>query len=554
MPRIWLVLFAASALYAQYAGFAVTDDGRLYFTSALNLSAGSDTTSKLYQFTGDGLALARRGSDIPDPFAPSILSPITSGDGSLSGSAIYYACRTGSCGLAGLPRTFFTIEAAGLDRFPANSMQISRNGRFLLWNTHDGRLNRMELPSRQITGLGQFLYYPAGRQSLANTGAVLVNGPYDAPQLRILRDGTEPTIIPSSADAGYGVLSPGASRVAFERPAANGFELVIADAPFTVQRRLAIYPQRLSNSEPSFANDGTLLYLAPDAEGRLQPALATPAGETLPLAHIPEGVSTAILSGNGELAWAATNTGRLLRIRTLDGVADEMVPETPFVSPATQFAYPGSVVRFAGTGLGPSTRYLLDGIVLPYSESTPEGAAVQIPWELPRLTSSPHISLSNPGSPFVQTVPFSLLDLPTITFERTSLNNWLQAAHQDFRGIVTPADPALPGETLHLFVRNMGPVDRPVATGERSPIDPPARVTIPFACYLSDRIDEPGQRVTGLHVPFAGLAGGSIGIYQIDITIPADWTSGRAALSCRTEFRGDAGTLYIRPAPTSPSP
>ena len=555
MQRIWLVLFAASALNAQYAEFAVTDDGRLSFTSVLNLPSGGDIdnpAAKVYRFTGDGLALAASGNGGADPFGPGMVSPLASGDGSVTGYAIHYPCRSGSCGLSGVPRTFFTIEAAGLDRLPATSMQVSRNGRFLLWSTFDGRLNRMELPSRQITGLGQFVYGPAGRQSLANTGAILANGPNGSRSLRILLDGEPPIEIPSTREATFGLLSPDALRAVYERPRGDGFELILTAAPFTVQRTLAFYPQRLI-SQPSFANDGTLLYLAPDADGRPQPFLATPAGDTSALAAVPEGAAQSILSGNGELAWVSTHTGRLLRIRTGDGAVDEMIPETPFVRTNTQFAYPGSVIRFIGSGIGRHTRYRLSGFDLPFSETTAEGAAVQIPWEITPSAQAPTIRLANPESPFVQTVPFTLLDQPTISFERAGPDNTLQLAHQDFSGPVTAAHPALPGETLHLFVRNMGPVDRPVATGEPSPADPPARVTIPFACYLSDRIDEPGQRVAGLQVPFAGLAGGGIGIYQIDLTVPPDWTARQSSLTCRTGFRGDVGVVFVQPAATSPS-
>jgi hypothetical protein len=55
------------------------------------------------------------------------------------------------------------------------------------------------------------------------------------------------------------------------------------------------------------------------------------------------------------------------------------------------------------------------------------------------------------------------------------------AGHEDFRGQVTKRI-RRPGETIHVFARNMGPVDRPVRTGEKAPIDPVARHDM--ACYL----------------------------------------------------------------------
>ena len=123
----------------------------------------------------------------------------------------------------------------------------------------------------------------------------------------------------------------------------------------------------------------------------------------------------------------------------------------------------------------------------------------------------------------------NVLAAPGITFERAPLNFQPQIAHQDFRGIVTSENPARPGETLHVFARNLGPVDQPIRTSEISPTSPPASVTTPFACYL---FESGLVKSRGVDVPFAGLSGGLIGVYQIDVTIPANWASGKARLLC----------------------
>ena len=49
---------------------------------------------------------------------------------------------------------------------------------------------------------------------------------------------------------------------------------------------------------------------------------------------------------------------------------------------------------------------------------------------------------------------------------------------------------------------------------------------------------------------FAGLAPGMIGMYQVDIAIPADIAAPQATLSCVDQFPptgvvGDFGTLFI---------
>jgi uncharacterized protein (TIGR03437 family) len=119
----------------------------------------------------------------------------------------------------------------------------------------------------------------------------------------------------------------------------------------------------------------------------------------------------------------------------------------------------------------------------------------------------------------------------------------LQMAHQDFRGLVTDEDPALPGETVHLFASNLGPVNRALKTGERSPFEPLARITTPFSCYLHEQ--RSGGRVEGAVVPFVGLSPGSVGVYQIDVTIPENWSPGRTVVQCRIDSFDDSESFAV---------
>jgi uncharacterized protein (TIGR03437 family) len=154
--------------------------------------------------------------------------------------------------------------------------------------------------------------------------------------------------------------------------------------------------------------------------------------------------------------------------------------------------------------------------------------------------------LRNPENPFELYVPWSIRPQPYIRFERDMLSPVSPApllmAHDDFRGLVTPQDPASPGETVHIFAMNLGPVDRPVATGEPGPANPPARATLAFACYL---FEIGGPRGIGAEVPFAGLTGGVAGVYHIDVTIPADWRAGESLVACRSGETGDAGSFTV---------
>jgi uncharacterized protein (TIGR03437 family) len=191
----------------------------------------------------------------------------------------------------------------------------------------------------------------------------------------------------------------------------------------------------------------------------------------------------------------------------------------------------------------------VNDVTFPIAEANSKGGAAQVPWEFDTSGSRPKpLTIQGPDNPFRQQVDFYSADRPAISFERDFYSPVpaLQAAHQDFRGKITKEDPARPGETIHVFARNMGPVDQPLRTGEKAPINPVARVTTPMACYL---IATGTNRVQGIVVPFAGLAGGSIGIYQIDVTIPADWNAPATRLECTFDsFRGDSEPLEVATA------
>lgn len=104
------------------------------------------------------------------------------------------------------------------------------------------------------------------------------------------------------------------------------------------------------------------------------------------------------------------------------------------------------------------------------------------------------------------------------------------------------------GETIHVFARNLGPVDCPVATGETSPADPPARIITPLACYLREvdqRTYQRRERIEGLAIPFAGLTAGSVGGYHIDITIPAEWPAGTHDPLCQLNGEGSPISVAI---------
>ena len=76
-----------------------------------------------------------------------------------------------------------------------------------------------------------------------------------------------------------------------------------------------------------------------------------------------------------------------------------------------------------------------------------------------------------------------------------------------------------------------------------------------MACYLlALNLSAEPVRSEGVVVPFAGLAGGLIGIYQIDVTIPPKWSAAQSILQCRMQvdhglYRGSAASIPIAAIP-----
>jgi uncharacterized protein (TIGR03437 family) len=83
--------------------------------------------------------------------------------------------------------------------------------------------------------------------------------------------------------------------------------------------------------------------------------------------------------------------------------------------------------------------------------------------------------------------------------------------------LVSDAAPAAPGETLTLYLSGLGATDITVPTGAPSPSNPPANV-----------VDTPTLTLNGTEIPigFAGLTPGLVGLYQINVQLPAGLADG----------------------------
>jgi uncharacterized protein (TIGR03437 family) len=137
---------------------------------------------------------------------------------------------------------------------------------------------------------------------------------------------------------------------------------------------------------------------------------------------------------------------------------------------------------------------------------------IQVPAELEPNTDYSIIVAANGG----YTLPDSLTLAPVQPGVAASSGR-LIAQHAADSSPVTPDNPATGGEMILLTLVGMGATDPPVASGYAAPSDPMATTVI------QPMVTVGGQQAD---IVFAALMPGAVGLYQIELTVPAGLTSG----------------------------
>ena len=209
--------------------------------------------------------------------------------------------------------------------------------------------------------------------------------------------------------------------------------------------------------------------------------------------------------------------------------------EGPFISPigilnGASFAPPtfpvsgGTIVSLFGTNLAGTTQsattvplptamanvsVTVNDVLAPLFFVSPSQINLQAPFALAGDTA--RIVLRNNGTPSNEVqVPIAPTSPGIFSRSQTGLGPAV-ITHADF-SLVTTDDPALPGETVIIFLTGLGEVDPAVSDGTAAPSDRLSYVTDPDLQVLFGR--EAGV------IQFAGAAPGFVGLYQINVTIP----------------------------------
>ena len=146
----------------------------------------------------------------------------------------------------------------------------------------------------------------------------------------------------------------------------------------------------------------------------------------------------------------------------------------------------------------------INGIPAPLLYVSPGQLNLQVPWTLEPGTASIRVSVNG-----VEQAPISA------TMEAASPGIFV-VVHAD-GSLVSSENPATAGEVLIVYANGLGAVTGLVQSGQTSPSDPPART-----------IQTPSATLAGVIAPieFSGLTPGFVGLYQINIRVPANFPPG----------------------------
>jgi minor extracellular serine protease Vpr len=142
---------------------------------------------------------------------------------------------------------------------------------------------------------------------------------------------------------------------------------------------------------------------------------------------------------------------------------------------------------------------------------------VQIPWECAGLaTVDMKVSIGEFSSA-VQTLRLRDANPAPFEYVEAGSNRRYVAALDGAFGLISSANPVRRGQVAQLYVNGLGPVTNTPGSGQVSPASPLATTVNTPQVLVGNR---PAQ------ILFSGLAPGIVGLYQVNIVVPADAPTG----------------------------
>jgi uncharacterized protein (TIGR03437 family) len=209
-----------------------------------------------------------------------------------------------------------------------------------------------------------------------------------------------------------------------------------------------------------------------------------------------------IVSAASPVSFSALAPGSLIAIYG-SLLADDIVP-----APSNQFPLP--------TTLG-NANVIIGGQVAPLLYASPTQINAVVPFGL--NSNTPYQLLIQRDLTLSTPVAINVADAQPGVFASGG-----SAIVQDFRGtappfLVTSSAPAHAGDALVIYCAGLGVTNPPAGDGVASPASPTAQTQSPVTVTIG------GQNATVL---YAGLVAGLVGLYQVNVTMPAGVAAGNA--------------------------
>ncbi len=576
MWRLISILLAAGAARGWQYEYATNRDGSvLYFSSSLRMKgAAQHFYPKIFVWeAGKGVRLyEQRPSDVPAEASAlagwagsqyfSLVGVDVSSDSSTLAVIGVRSCTAAGCGEIETYETSVYASGRSAITLPGAAI-LSRNGRYaLLSSSISNNANPLYPVSVPVVDLrtGQRTSYSAWRlgflptRRVADDGTLLLS---TSTGWVLARDG-QTTVLGIPGENGW--INAAATLVVYSS-GPQLFSYSIATRTSTLLAAQAPYLAALSDDGSVIAFGGD----APSPDHVRQVYVVHSDGTGLrQLTHFPEGAWPAAVSGDGKVAFAITGdqiggNNRIVRVDVASGQWTQIVPAMPgplsSSGNGTLPAWPGALTTLYVTGLvketiesQPPLPYSLGGVEAriggqpaPLASVSPWGVRFQVPWDLPEGYSDLELhgpyfdtSLFVAGTTVAPAPPrFAVRGDDAGTRRDRGI---LAAAHEDFGAPVSYANPAQPGEVIHLYASGLGPVSPLPAPGEATPMQPLSALTAPLACQLRMTYfitAGPMVALAPAEVLFAGLAPRMMGVHQVDLRMPAWFPIGVGVLECR---------------------
>ena len=592
MARVLLTLFLLPvAAWPQFYDLATPNDGSIVYFVTRHRRAGTDEPfqGRIYAVDARGLHLyEQRERQIVSERFPILSNPYdlsrieVSGAGDVvafSGRRVCSGTTASQCLLSNVS-TVRNLDS-GVEREVFGSVRLSENGRYALvipsrlTSDFQGVLDLATGKAVEFVGFAPDAVQPG--RAVANDGSVVIpNGGVELWRF----DGTRTRFPPGKASLHTTVIDAEAKIVVFSETERLGvFDIAGESERTLVEGRGEI-------SDPVVTSDGrrvlfrsTLCLDAPCLPGLFHAYLIETDGSGLrSLGDEDTGVQRATLSGDGQVAYLVTDLGTLVRVEVESGEQTTLIARTPEfrLNPADRAAVRGargSLSYFYGAGLSDEEasaqtvplptklvgfQMRIAGVEVPLFSVRADVVAFQMPWSfwgsqsnqlvLPvEIQTAPGHSPFEPEPVLAATTDINLADVLALPADYPPAwqgRPFSLAAAGDFSRLLTPEQPASPGDVVHVYAIGLGAVGNEPETGHAAPVrEPLARLEEDLVC-TADTWDGASARTEELPVAYAGLAPGLVGVYQVSLRLPFDLgphveEPGLSRVFCR--FRSRAG-------------